>query len=124
MARKKMTSQENLSRRLVIVTGDKGGVGKSTFARGLLQAWIDAKQDFVAFDADISNPQIKRFYEKECTIEPLNIFKRGQTDIFLQGLGNISFTLINRLKMVNLVKLCFPKNHYFCWNYHHNLATF
>lgn len=91
MARKKMTSQENLSRRLVIVTGDKGGVGKSTFARGLLQAWIDAKQDFVAFDADISNPQIKRFYEKECTIEPLNIFKRGQTDIFLQGLGKYIF---------------------------------
>lgn len=92
MGRRKMTSQENTSRRLVIVTGDKGGVGKSTFARGLLQAWIDEQQDFVAFDADVSNPQIKRFYSTECTIEPLNIFKRGQTDIFLQGLGKYIFT--------------------------------
>ncbi|GAX38825.1 nucleotide-binding protein [Nodularia sp. NIES-3585] len=91
MARKKMTAQENSSRRLVIVTGDKGGVGKSTFARGLLQAWIDEQQDFVAFDADVSNPQIKRFYSTECTIEPVNIFKRGQTDIFLQELGKYIF---------------------------------
>lgn len=91
MGRRKMTLQDNLSRRLVIITGDKGGVGKSTFARGLLQAWIDEQQDFVAFDADVSNPQIKRFYSTECTIEPVNIFKRGQTDIFLQKLGNFIF---------------------------------
>ncbi|MBW4558061.1 MAG: chromosome partitioning protein ParA [Trichormus sp. ATA11-4-KO1] len=80
---------ETYSRRLVIVTGDKGGVGKSTFARGLLQTYLDTQQQFVAFDADTSNPQIKRFYEKECTVLPLDIFKRGQADIFLDRLKNL-----------------------------------
>ncbi|MBE9052766.1 hypothetical protein IQ243_20525 [Nostocales cyanobacterium LEGE 11386] len=88
-----MTTQN--SRRLVIVTGDKGGVGKSTFARGLLQCYIDEQQDFLAFDADTSNPQINRFYGSECTIEPVNIFKRGQTDLFLQGLRKHIFPTVN-----------------------------
>ncbi|MEJ1937779.1 hypothetical protein WDZ92_46905, partial [Nostoc sp. NIES-2111] len=37
-------------RRLVIVTGDKGGVGKSTFARGLAQTYIDNAVKFVGLD--------------------------------------------------------------------------
>ncbi|RCJ19080.1 hypothetical protein A6770_32385 [Nostoc minutum NIES-26] len=71
------------SRRLVIVTGDKGGVGKSTFSRAMIQTYLDTNQNFAAFDADMSNPQIKRFYEKECTVLPLDIFKRGEADVFL-----------------------------------------
>lgn len=84
-----MTIQEKTySRRLVIVTGDKGGVGKSTFARGLLQVYLDEKKEFIAFDADTSNPQIKRFYGDECKIEPLNIFKKGEIDThFMEKLG-------------------------------------
>ncbi|MFN6568191.1 hypothetical protein [Dendronalium sp. ChiSLP03b] len=74
------------SRRLVIVTGDKGGVGKSTFARGLVQTYIDAQQRFVGFDADISNSQLVRFYGEHCPIEPLNIFKNGNIDKFFDGL--------------------------------------
>lgn len=74
--------------RLVIVTGDKGGVGKSTFARGLLQIYLNAKQDFVAFDADTSNPQIKRFYGQECNVKPFDIFTRGKADAFLDTLRN------------------------------------
>lgn len=71
------------SRRLVIVTGDKGGVGKSTFSRAMIQTYLDTKQEFAAFDADMSNPQIKRFYETECTVMPLDIFRRGEADISL-----------------------------------------
>ncbi len=71
------------SRRLVIVTGDKGGVGKSTFSRAMIQTYLDTKQEFAAFDADMSNPQIKRFYETECTVMPLDIFRRGEADVFL-----------------------------------------
>jgi hypothetical protein len=82
------------SRRLVIVTGDKGGVGKSTFARALVQAYLDTHQDFVAFDADMSNPQIKRFYESDCTVFPLDIFTRGEADLFLENLK----TLIEPIK--------------------------
>ncbi|WP_375511928.1 hypothetical protein [uncultured Nostoc sp.] len=49
-------------KRLVIVTGDKGGVGKSTFARGLVQTYLDKGQRFIGFDADSSNSQLLRFY--------------------------------------------------------------
>jgi len=72
--------------RLVIVTGDKGGVGKSTFARGVAQTYLDAQQRFVGFDADISNSQLVRFYGKHCQIEPLDIFKSGNIDKFFDRL--------------------------------------
>lgn len=72
--------------RLVIVTGDKGGVGKSTFARGLVQTYLDASRSFVGFDADISNSQLVRFYGKDCQIEPLDIFKNGNIDKFFDRL--------------------------------------
>ncbi|WGV24198.1 hypothetical protein [Halotia branconii] len=70
------------SRRLVIVTGDKGGVGKSTFARGLVQTYLDAQQRFIGFDADSSNSQLSRFYGQYCRIEPIDIFKNGTIDQF------------------------------------------
>ncbi|AUB44225.1 Chromosome partitioning ATPase, Mrp family, containings Fe-S cluster (plasmid) [Nostoc flagelliforme CCNUN1] len=72
--------------RLVIVTGDKGGVGKSTFARALLQTYLDTQQEFIAFDADTSNPQIRRFYGSQCDVEPFDIFNRGKADAFLDTL--------------------------------------
>jgi hypothetical protein len=88
MGKRRMTDNTNnatkvYSRRLVIVTGDKGGVGKSTFSRAMIQTYLDTNQNFAAFDADMSNPQIKRFYETECTVMPLDIFRRGEADIFL-----------------------------------------
>ncbi|BBD63411.1 hypothetical protein NIES2109_62610 (plasmid) [Nostoc sp. HK-01] len=88
MGKRRMTDNTNnptppKSRRLVIVTGDKGGVGKSTFSRAMIQTYLDTNQNFAAFDADISNPQIKRFYDTECTVMPLDIFKRGEADLFL-----------------------------------------
>nr|WP_243458576.1 hypothetical protein [Nostoc sp. UIC 10630] len=69
-------------KRLVIVTGDKGGVGKSTFARGLVQTYLDKGQRFIGFDADSSNSQLLRFYGRHCHIEPLDIFKTGNIDQF------------------------------------------
>lgn len=88
MGKRRMTDNTNnstptKSRRLVIVTGDKGGVGKSTFSRAMIQTYLDTNQNFAAFDADISNPQIKRFYDTECTVMPLDIFRRGEADILL-----------------------------------------
>ncbi|MCC5617369.1 hypothetical protein LC605_20215 [Nostoc sp. CHAB 5836] len=74
------------SHRLVIVTGDKGGVGKSTFARGLVQTYLDAQQRFIGFDADSSNSQLLRFYGQYCHIEPLDIFRNGKIDQFFDRL--------------------------------------
>ena len=80
------TNEESIEqltkKRLVIVTGDKGGVGKSTFARGLVQTYLDKGQRFIGFDADSSNSQLLRFYGQHCHIEPLDIFKTGNIDQF------------------------------------------
>ncbi len=83
---KKKQIIKNYSRRLVIVTGDKGGVGKSTFARGLVQTYIDGGIRFVGFDADTSNSQLLRFYGQSCDIQHLNIFKSGKIDKFFDQL--------------------------------------
>jgi hypothetical protein len=74
------------SRRLVIITGDKGGVGKSTFTRGIVQTYLDAQRRFVGFDADSSNSHLLRFYGQYCHIEPIDISKRGAVDEFFDGI--------------------------------------
>lgn len=79
---KKELIEQITQKRLVIVTGDKGGVGKSTFARGLVQTYLDKGQRFLGFDADSSNSQLLRFYGQHCHIEPLDIFKTGNIDQF------------------------------------------
>ena len=57
--KKTMSDNNNTSqRRLVIVTGDKGGVGKSTFARGLLQLYINKDIKCLTYEADQRNPQL------------------------------------------------------------------
>ncbi|MEH2230626.1 MAG: hypothetical protein V7K71_13425 [Nostoc sp.] len=73
------------SRRLVIVDGGKGGVGKSMWTRGFLQTCIDEKRRIVAVDADNSNPDLLRCYGENgehCKIQQLNIFKDGSIDRF------------------------------------------
>jgi Mrp family chromosome partitioning ATPase len=60
-------------RRLVIVCGDKGGVGKSTAARGIAQIYLDNAVAFVGLDADNSNPHLIRFYRESANILPLDI---------------------------------------------------
>jgi Mrp family chromosome partitioning ATPase len=72
-------------RRLVIVDGGKGGVGKSMWTRGFLQTCIDEKRRIVAVDADNSNPDLLRYYGENgehCQIQQLNIFKDGSIDRF------------------------------------------
>ncbi|WP_225895595.1 hypothetical protein [Dendronalium phyllosphericum] len=78
-------------RRLVMVTGDKGGVGKSTFARGLAQTYIDNAVRFVGLDADSSNPHLIRFYGKNSNIYPLDISNSDKLDDFLDNLKEIVY---------------------------------
>lgn len=85
---KKELIEQITQKRLVIVTGDKGGVGKSTFARGLVQTYLDKGQRFLGFDADSSNSQLSRFYGQHCHIEPLDIFKTGNIDQFFDEMKN------------------------------------
>ncbi|MDM9580306.1 hypothetical protein [Nostoc sp. GT001] len=78
-------------RRLVMVTGDKGGVGKSTFARGLAQTYIDNAVKFVGLDADNSNPHLIRFYEKAANIHRLDISNSDKLDEFVDNLKELVY---------------------------------
>ncbi|WP_199342051.1 hypothetical protein [Nostoc punctiforme] len=78
-------------RRLVMVTGDKGGVGKSTFARGLAQIYIDNAVKFVGLDADNSNPHLIRFYEKAANIQRLDISNSDKLDEFVDNLKELVY---------------------------------
>ncbi|BAY41234.1 hypothetical protein NIES2111_56300 (plasmid) [Nostoc sp. NIES-2111] len=76
---------KTLPRRLVIVDGGKGGVGKSMWTRGFLQTCLDESRRIVAVDADNSNPDLLRYYgedNEQCQIQQLNIFKDGSIDRF------------------------------------------
>ncbi|HEV3272841.1 MAG TPA: hypothetical protein VGZ93_11725 [Candidatus Methylacidiphilales bacterium] len=64
------TTNENsptTSKRIVFVTGDKGGVGKSFTSRALVQYYLDTKQPFHAFDIDPVNPNLAQFYPDATT---------------------------------------------------------
>lgn len=51
-----------MQRAIHFVGGEKGGVGKSVFARLLAQFFIDQYIPFVGFDADSSHQSFARFY--------------------------------------------------------------
>ena len=50
-------------KRIIMVTADKGGTGKSTFARVLAHVLIKRNIKTLAFDADPRNPQLLRHYK-------------------------------------------------------------
>ncbi|WP_029631138.1 ATP-binding protein [Scytonema hofmannii] len=86
---------EDKPKRLVIVTGDKGGVGKSTFARALLQLYIDKNLWCLGYDADMRNNQLRRHYEKYTgLIRCINVFDKGKADQLLIDLEEDYFPLV------------------------------
>ena len=66
------------SKRIVFVTGDKGGVGKSFTSRALVQYYLDTKQPFHAFDIDPVNPNLAQFYPDTTT--QIDIEEAGALD--------------------------------------------
>ncbi|WP_442937708.1 hypothetical protein [Nostoc sp.] len=75
-------------KRLIIVTSDKGGVGKSTFARALFQLYINKNLPCVSYEADLRNPQLERYFKKDYRpiIRYIDIFYRGGADDLLINL--------------------------------------
>ena len=75
-----MTSSSNpsIEKRLVFVTGDKGGVGKSFTARTLVQHHLDTGQACHAYDIDPVNPSLHQYYPDH-TIR-LNLEEPGALD--------------------------------------------
>ncbi|MEL6456616.1 MAG: division plane positioning ATPase MipZ [Cyanobacteria bacterium J06623_5] len=72
------------NKRIIWVTGGKGGVGKSTFSRGLLDVLIDAGVNVAAFDGDPSNAQLFRYYQNVGEgVQCVDLDKQGEADVLL-----------------------------------------
>ena len=48
------------------VDGEKGGVGKSMFARTIVQYCLDKQCSFVPIETDTSNPDLSSRYKDIC----------------------------------------------------------
>jgi CobQ/CobB/MinD/ParA nucleotide binding domain len=72
--------------RLVIVTGNKGGCGKSTFARGLLDLYRHHQIPCRAYDTDTQNPQLFRHYGQSAAVSRVDIALRGGADCLLEDM--------------------------------------
>lgn len=51
--------------RIHLIDGEKGGVGKSFFARVMVHYCIERKLPYTLVDADVTNPDVMKFYPKE-----------------------------------------------------------
>ncbi|NMG11122.1 ATP-binding protein [Brasilonema sp. UFV-L1] len=82
----------NFPKRFVIVTGDKGGVGKSTFARALFHFSINKNLPCIAYDSDRTNPQMQRHFKNK--VRFTDIFQRGGADNLLLDLENMPIPVV------------------------------
>ncbi|MEL6159887.1 MAG: chromosome partitioning protein ParA [Cyanobacteria bacterium J06627_32] len=72
------------NRRVIWVTGGKGGVGKSTFARGLFDILTAAGVNVIAFDGDPTNAQLFRYYKDVGRgVQRLELDTKGEADVLL-----------------------------------------
>ncbi len=81
------------TKRIVFITGDKGGVGKSFVARALAQYYLDKKIPFHGYDIDPVNPNLHQFYP-QCT-STINLEKHGELDLVHDDLGKHSLLLVD-----------------------------
>jgi hypothetical protein len=51
--------------RIHLIDGEKGGVGKSFFARLMIHYCLERKLPYTLVDADVTNPDVKSLYPKE-----------------------------------------------------------
>lgn len=59
--------------RIIFVHGDKGGVGKSVFARALLDHYCRKAIPATAYDSDKRNPDLIRFYGKLAPVQLIDL---------------------------------------------------
>ena len=66
------------TKRLTIVHGDKGGVGKSTFARVLADYYTSHSLNWRGYDTDATNGHLLRFYPEHT--RPIDIHEPASLD--------------------------------------------
>ena len=62
---------------LILVSGEKGGTGKSFICRSILQYFLDHQMVCVVYDTDRSNPDVRRCYGRALTVN-FGIFGEGE----------------------------------------------
>jgi hypothetical protein len=72
---------------LVFVGGSKGGPGKSTVARGLVDVLAERGIQFTAIDSDTENGQLYRHYGKRLGVQRLDLTDRETMVDFLKDLA-------------------------------------
>lgn len=77
---------------LVLVGADKGGVGKTTVSRALIDFMQDQKQSIRAFDTEANGPVLKRFWPAAQVIDIASI--PGQMEIF-DGISEGTITVVD-----------------------------
>jgi MinD superfamily P-loop ATPase len=63
--------------RIHLIDGEKGGVGKSLFARVMVQYAIDKKIEHSLVDTDMGNQDVKRFYDYAVNAEFSEAVSKG-----------------------------------------------
>ena len=88
-------------KRIVFVTGDKGGVGKSFTSRALLDWYVVNGVSVKAFDTDKTNSTLFRFFnktkEEKITLDQLDTDDQSALDNFLEEIaaGNNEICMID-----------------------------
>lgn len=74
--------------RIVAITADKGGTGKSTFARAYAHCLIEKGITTLAYDADTRNAQLERHYGKAFPlgVQKINLNRSDDINSFLDVL--------------------------------------
>ena len=101
---------------LHLVTGDKGGTGKTFLARTLAQYFADRGIDLALFDADRCNPLLKKIYQNAgCGEIIMNESKEYENDARPAYLSAMKKTTLVDLpaQVINALKKWFEKNSLF-----------
>ncbi len=75
---------------LIAVTGDKGGTGKSTWSRGMIDLLASKHIQCAAYDADKRNAQLYRYYKDFGDgVKRIDISARGGADALLDDMEGV-----------------------------------
>ncbi len=90
----KRSNRGQTQKRMILITGNKGGTGKSSFARGLLDIYHHLNIACAAYDSDTQNPQLFRHYDKSVGVSRINIAMQGGADVLLDDLEQQNPTVV------------------------------
>ena len=109
---------------LHLVTGDKGGTGKTFLARTLAQYFADQEIDLALFDADCCNPLFKKIYQNAgCGEIILKESKEYENDARPAYLSAMEKTTLVDLpaQVIGALKKWFEKNSLFEMAFEHGV---